>query len=175
MGIRNPGTCLPLVAAALVLLAGCSSNDGINSPLPRSSRAQAKAKATSVVNALANAGGHRSSRVTTDDFSDCVGEHDEVAHDGRFTLQYSADIDAPPSQHNTIGLQIRAYMKRAKYSDVIWRPARTKNDEMLLRGYTGNWSVDVGSIVGNHGPGSEIYISVAAPCLLPPGVKQQKF
>ena len=167
---------LALAITAVAVPAGCtSSTDGINAPLPRSGRAQAMTKASATAHAIAAAGGHRAGKPTSGtDVSDCVGTHDEVASDGRFVLQYTVNIDAPPAQHNGIGRQIRASMKKAKYSDITWGPARSKNDEMTLRGYTGDWSAEVGSTVGNHGPGSLIYIGVTTPCLLPPGAKQQK-
>jgi hypothetical protein len=169
---------LPALAIACTLLtAGCaSSSDGINAPLPRASRAQATAKARSMVDALAGAAGLRPGPPTSETaFSDCVGQNDEIAHDGRFELAYSVYVNVPQDQQTTVGQKIRTYMRRAKYADVSFHPFHTATAELMVRGYNGDWFIDIDTVLPGSGPATRIYISINSTCYLPPGVKQQKF
>lgn len=90
-GFHWPGLAVAFVS--LLLVAGCTRSDdnGKNAPLPRMSRADAQASAAAFAESLArSAGAPIDARSIKPQFSDCIGEHDETAEDGRFFLTYRA-------------------------------------------------------------------------------------
>ncbi|MET9698896.1 hypothetical protein ABZY31_18485 [Streptomyces sp. NPDC006529] len=162
------------VALALVLLlGGCMSDDGINDPLPRMSREKAEEWGRHWVESMVRTTqGETLPGTLEPHFSECTGKGSETAEDGRFTLQYNGRATVPRDKQQAA---IRALRDELK----------TQGFEIV--GYREDTSVDPAYLVDAQHPKDRQFVSaedldgntftyvVNTPCLLPPGVEQQRF
>ncbi|MER5850646.1 hypothetical protein ABT126_27385 [Streptomyces sp. NPDC002012] len=151
------------------------SDDGVNDPLPRMSREKAEKWAkhwtdsmVSTAHARIDPGTARS----TADFTDCIGKNDESAEDGRFTLSYSVRGTLPRSEHARAVTDIRNTLKNKGFEIQSFGIDQDREPANALdaKHPKDQQFVSVGSV----GQDLLVFI-VSTPCLLPPGVEQQKF
>ncbi|AOP50460.1 hypothetical protein [Streptomyces lydicus] len=168
---------IALTASALIFTGACMSSQSSdpNKPLPRKSREDSLTWAKHYISTMAHYAevkiGKRFGPFT--DFEDCVGQNDEVAHDGRYTLTYTAYADLPQEQHIPAVRKLRAALKKQGGVDVSSYEERPHSHEVILDGYheKENFSLIADSVK----PRNTLRLSVSTPCFLPPGAKQQKF
>ncbi|MER6093475.1 hypothetical protein [Streptomyces bluensis] len=110
-------------------------------------------------------------------FEACVGQNDEVAEDGRYSLFYYVRSPAPVTEHTSVvrtlrrelaqqGYEVTGYREfQDAYASAVFR-ARNKKNSYRVTAET------VGS--GRTNP-QRLSFSVRTPCMLPPGAKQQQF
>ncbi|MDI3422144.1 hypothetical protein [Streptomyces luteolus] len=150
------------------------SQQDINKPLPRKSRADALAWAKEYTAAMAHYG---EVKITDDpaprtNFQDCVGKNDEVPEDGRYILVYATYVKLPQAQHiDTIrkvrkaleghGVRITGHTERPEVPEAILYGKNDKEGSFI--------------IADSVKPPDTIRLSVTTPCFLPPGVEQQQF
>ncbi|WP_234314770.1 hypothetical protein [Streptomyces sp. NRRL F-5135] len=105
-------------------------------------------------------------------FTDCVGENNEIADDGRFTLRYD----------------VHAYLARNRQTEGIRAIRDTlKAKGFEIQGYRSDPTMNPVNLVDAKHPNDHQFVSVedlndelilltvSTPCLLPPGAKQQQF
>ncbi|MFJ7489871.1 hypothetical protein ACIQZB_01215 [Streptomyces sp. NPDC097727] len=108
----------------------------------------------------------------TANFTDCTGKNGESADDGRFTLRYSVRGTLPRSAHaeavtdNKDTLKGRGFEIQSFGIDQDREPANALD----AKHPKDQQFVSVGSV----GQDLLVFI-VSTPCVLPPGVEQQKF
>ncbi|MFE0256152.1 hypothetical protein [Streptomyces sp. NPDC059010] len=110
-------------------------------------------------------------------FEACIGENDEVAEDGRYSLFYYVRSPASVTEHTRVvrtlrrelspqGYEVTGYREfKDAYASAVFR-ARHKENSYRVTAET------VGS--GKTKP-QRLSFSVRTPCMLPPGVQQQQF
>ena len=172
-GIRHFPLALALVS--LVALGGCMTSDGgdKNAPLPRMSREGAQTWATDFVESMARSAGVGIDEKSIDPaFYDCIGEHDEVMHDGRFDLTYYAHAPLAQQLQGSAVAKIRDDLKKRGYEITSFRDDDSMDPAVVLEAFSRDkhFSVDVS---GYKTP-DELHFVVSTPCLLPPGAKQEK-
>jgi hypothetical protein len=166
---------LALGLISLLLLGGCmSSGDGDpNAPLPRMSRADAKAWAAHFTESMARSAGAEIDPKTIDPgFYDCVGKHDEVMNDGRFNLNYYAHAPLAREKQGDAVRRIMADLKKRGYRIDSFRDDETVEPAVVLEAYSPDKDFFI-DVSGYKSPDS-LTLTVMTPCLLPPGVKQQR-
>ncbi|MFF3123033.1 hypothetical protein ACFVRD_11820 [Streptomyces sp. NPDC057908] len=161
--------------ALTLLLGGCMSDDGVNDPLPRMSREKAEKWAKHWTDSMVGTAHARLDPKTarpTASFTDCTGEKGETADDGRFTLRYSVRGTLPRTAHagavtaikDTLkdkGFDIQTFVVGEDTEPANVVDAKHPKDQQF---------VSVGSVDKDL-----LVFIVSTPCLLPPGVEQQKF
>ncbi|MEU9121174.1 hypothetical protein AB0C96_15195 [Streptomyces sp. NPDC048506] len=170
-------TRLIVLAASVILSTGAcmsqQSNDP-NKPLPRKSREDSLAWAKNYTSAMAHYAGVKAGDKygPYTDFEDCVGENDEVADDGRYTLTYTVYASLPREEHIPAVRKLRAVLKQHGV-DVSSYEERPHSHEVILDGH--HEKEDFSLIADTVKPPNTLRLSVSTPCFLPPGAKQQKF
>jgi hypothetical protein len=167
----------------LFSVTACSSDGGrdINDPLPRKTRDAALSLAREYTQTMArHAGVELKSSDEVIHFYDCVGEHDEVAEDGRFYLKYYIEGDLPRGQHIETVRKLRKALKKQGFKD-LGGNERPDEERPVIWDFEaengGEWyDLDVYSLDDPQGKKpDELQFGVNTTCFLPPGVKQQKF
>ncbi|MFI6011508.1 hypothetical protein ACIBAG_22295 [Streptomyces sp. NPDC051243] len=177
-------TALCALSAVLLFSATACTSDGardINDPLPRKARDATLGLARDFTERMANdANVELKPSEEIVHFYDCVGEHDEVADDGRFYLKYHARADLPRDQHIQIVRKLRKSLKKQGFKD-LGGNERPGDERPIIWNFEaedgGEWyDLDVHSLDGRQGKEpDELQFSVNTTCFLPPGAKQQKF
>ncbi|WP_335938686.1 hypothetical protein [Streptomyces sp. PTD5-9] len=165
-------------AAALaltMLLGGCMSDDGVNDPLPRMSREKAEEWAKHWTDSMVRTARARIDPKTarrTADFTDCIGRNGESAEDGRFTLSYSVRGTLPRSEQARAVTDIKDTLKAKGFEIQSFGINQDREPVNVLDAEhpKDRQFVSVGSVSENL-----LVFIVSTPCLLPPGVEQQKF
>ncbi|MEU9175206.1 hypothetical protein AB0D34_46975 [Streptomyces sp. NPDC048420] len=165
-----------LILLSLPLTGACMSEqqDDINKPLPRKSRADSLAWAKEYTAAMA----HYAEVKITDcpgprhDFETCLGQNDEVAEDGRYTLTYTVYAKLPEDQHIATVRKIRKALE-ANGVRITSHTERPEVPESIL--YGRNDKEGTLLVADSVNPPGTLRLSVSTPCFLPPGVKQQQF
>jgi hypothetical protein len=172
-GIRRIPLALTLIP--LVLLGGCmSSNDGDkNAPLPRMSRPAAQSWAAHFTESMARSAGVEIDQASVKpEFNDCVGKNDEIMHDGRFTLDYRTEAHVEQQRQADAVARIRDDLKKRGYTISSFRNDVTVDPPVTLEAYSPD--KDFYILVEGYKSPQVLNFLVASPCLLPPGVKQEK-
>ncbi|MFG2225933.1 hypothetical protein [Streptomyces sp. NPDC048644] len=150
------------------------NSDDANKPLPRKSRENALTWAKRYTSTMAHFAevkvGNTYGPFT--DFEDCVGQSDEVAEDGRYTLTYTVYADLPREEHIAAVRKLRAALKEHGV-DVSSYEERPHTHQVILDGYHEKENFSL--IADTAKPPNTLRLSVSTPCFLPPGAKQQKF
>jgi len=165
-----------LSATALLLTGACMSDNGKNAPLPRLSKERAVQWAEQHASRMAEAAGVTLDKQKTKTFfNNCVGEHDEVADDGRYTMDYAAYANVPTERHTDVVRRIRADFEKEKYRITGYREYEDDYNSALVDAAddeTG-FTISAGSAGPAKKPSKLILFSVSTPCMIPPGVTQQ--
>lgn len=182
-GTKAAGRATAAVSFALLLVAGCASQDdaspkGVNSPLPRKAREDALRWAKDTTARMAELTGAELLPDTAKTlYEPCVGENDEVAKDGRYTLFYYVNSPAPATEHTRMvrklrsqlpsqGYEVTSYREfKSAYASAVFRARNKKND----------YRVEAETVGSGKTKPQRFSFAVRTPCLLPPGAEQQKF
>ncbi|WP_431676449.1 hypothetical protein [Kitasatospora sp. KL5] len=143
------------------------STPGRNDPLPVMAKADARAWAQHMTESLAQSAGVTLTPTTAKPFfGNCVGKHDEVADDGRYTLSYAVDSTVPLQHHPEAVKKIRAALERQKFSIDGYRETWEGRPSALLDAADtdGRYLVSV-----ETGGGTDrLLFRVNTRCLMPP-------
>ncbi|MGW6906572.1 hypothetical protein [Streptomyces sp. NPDC054940] len=172
-----------LSALMLFSVTACTSDGGrdINDPLPRKTRDAALSLARDFTEQMASpADLELKPREEIVHFYDCVGEHDEVADDGRFYLRYRVRADLPRDQHIETTRKLRKALKKQGFKDLggsEWPDYKRPVTWSFEAEDGGEWyDLSVDSLDDPKGKDpDELQFRVSTTCFLPPGSKQQKF
>lgn len=182
---RGPAVRRAAAAFALVpvvLLGGCTSSGdggsggggGRNAPLPRMSRAAAQAWARQLAASVAaSAGTTLDPEDGVSHVSDCVSRHGEVVTDGRFNLDYLAELPMPAARQGPAAARVRADLERRGYRIASFRDDPTKDPAVRLRALDKETGGSL-EVSGSTNP-AELDVAVSTVCLLPPGARQKHF
>lgn len=148
--------------------------DDINKPLPRKSREESLQWAKDYTSTMAR---YADVEISSDPaprkrFDICVGQNDEVAEDGRYTLTYTGYAKLPDKQHIPAIRKLRKALEEhgVRITSHTERPA-TPEAIMYGRSDSEGYSLIADSV----NPPGTLRLSVSTPCFLPPGAKQQQF
>ncbi|MFJ9589868.1 hypothetical protein [Streptomyces acidicola] len=155
-----------------------SQSDDPNAPLPRMEKDAAVKWAEDYTAYMARLTDVELTPATAKvNFEACVGENDEVAEDGRYSLFYYVYSPAPVTEHTSVvrtlrreltqqGYEVTGYREfQDAYTSAVFRARNNKNSYRVT-------ATTVGS--GKKEP-QALSFSVRTPCMLPPGAKQQQF
>ncbi len=146
-----------------------------NKALPRKSREDSLAWAKRYTSSMAHYAGVKVGNKfgPFTDFEDCIGQNDEVADDGRYTLTYTVYAEVPREEQIPVVRKLRAALKDHGGVEVSSYEERPQSHEVVLDGRhkTENFSL----IADTAKPPNTLRLSVSTPCFLPPGARQQKF
>ncbi|MFE0376055.1 hypothetical protein ACFW1M_10780 [Streptomyces inhibens] len=171
-------TRLIVLAASVILSTGACMSQQSNDPneaLPRKSREDSLAWAKHYTSTMAHYAGVKVGNKygPFTDFEDCIGENDEVADDGRYTLTYTVYASLPREEHIPAVRKLRAALKQQGGVDVSSYQESPQSHEVILDGYHEKEKFSL--IADTVKPPNTLRLSVSTPCFLPPGAKQQKF
>lgn len=182
-GTRAAGRATVAVSFALLLVAGCTASDdtspkAVNSPLPRKAREDALRWAKDTTARMARLTGAELLPDTANAvYEGCVGENDEVADDGRYTLFYYVYSPASATEHTSMvrklrsqlpgqGYEVTSYREfKSAYASAVFRARNKKND----------YRVEAETVGSGKTKPQRFSFAVRTPCLLPPGAEQQRF
>ena len=155
-----------------------SQSDDRNAPLPRMERDAALKWAKDYTEYMARLTDVELTPSTAKvNFEACVGENDEIAQDGRYSLFYYVYSPAPAAEHTRVvrtlrrelsqeGYEVTGYREfKDAYASAVFRARNTKNSYRVTAETAGS---------GKTEP-QALSFSVRTPCMLPPGAKQQQF
>ncbi|MFJ4716061.1 hypothetical protein [Streptomyces sp. NPDC088785] len=167
------------LCAAMLLTGGCmSQDDDRNAPLPRMAKDTALKWAKDHTAHLARVAGvdllPDTARTV---FEDCVGAHDEVADDGRYSLLYYVYSPAPATEHTRIVRTLRDELRKSGYEVTGYREFKSAYESSVLRARNkkNQYSVEAETVGSGKKKPQRFSFSVSTPCLLPPGAEQQQF
>ncbi|MFI0218372.1 hypothetical protein [Streptomyces lydicus] len=169
---------IALTASVIIFTGACMSQppEDPNKALPRKSREDSLAWAKQYTATMAHYAGVKIGKRFGSPFThfeDCVGQNDEVADDGRYTLTYTAYADLPQEEHIPAVRKLRAALKKQGGVDVSSYEERPHSHEVILDGYHEKEHFSL--VADSVKPPNTLRLSVSTPCFLPPGAKQQKF
>ncbi|TQJ90399.1 hypothetical protein [Streptomyces sp. SLBN-31] len=149
-----------------------------NAPLPRVDRKAAAKWAEEYTTYLARLTGVALDPSTARaNFEPCLGRNDEIATDGRYSLFYYVNSPAPVTEHTRVvrtlrhelpqqGYEVTAYREfENAYASAVFRARDTRSSYLVTADTVGS---------GRTRP-QRLSFAVRTPCLLPPGVEQQRF
>ncbi|WP_353945073.1 hypothetical protein ABII15_28265 [Streptomyces sp. HUAS MG91] len=155
-----------------------SQHDDKNAPLPRMEKAAALKWARDHTARLAEVAGVDILPDTAKTaFEECVGEHDEVAEDGRYSLYYYVYSPAPATDHTRIVRTLREELAKSGYEITGYREFKSAYESSVLRARNkkNQFSVEAETVGSGKKKPQRFSFSVSTPCLLPPGAEQQQF
>ncbi|MER5641915.1 hypothetical protein ABT095_33885 [Kitasatospora sp. NPDC002227] len=141
-----------------------------NAPLPTMSQHDAQTWAQHMTEYMAQTGGLQLSPAETRaNFNQCVGKHDELTTDGRFTLMYSAYADVPRDQQPAVARKIRDMLKGQEFTISSYREYVDGESEVLMYANhsKSHYLITVGR-AGRNGSAERVMFAVDTPCLMPP-------
>ncbi|WP_320777681.1 hypothetical protein [Streptomyces sp. CRN 30] len=155
-----------------------SQSDDPNEPLPRMEKDAARKWAADYTAYLA-----RLTDVELDDstvevnFETCLGAHDEVAEDGRYSLFYYVYSPAPVTEHTRVVRTLRRELTRKGYEITAYREFRDARYSAILdaRDKDNGYTVSADTVGSGRSKPQRLSFAVRTPCMLPPGVEQQQF
>lgn len=159
---------------AALLLGGCMPGSGnINDPLPRMSKKEAEKWARHFTESMARSAKVEISEETVNPtFHECVGENNEVASDGRFILDYYARASLAVADQAEAVKRVKVDLEKRGYK-IRFHEKGGDKPVVILDASDPKKGFSVAA--EGHSPDDELLFSVSTPCLLPPGVEQQKF
>lgn len=110
-------------------------------------------------------------------FEACVGENDEVAEDGRFSLFYYVYSPAPTSEHTRIVRTLRRELPQHGYEVTAYREFKSAYESAVFRARNeeNDYNVAAETVGSGKTKPQRLSFSVRTPCMLPPGKTQQQF
>lgn len=110
-------------------------------------------------------------------FEECLGENDEVAEDGRYSLFYYIYSPAPVTEHTRIVRKLRSELTKQGYEVTSYREFKSAYASAIFwaRNKKNNYSFEADTVGSGKTKPQRFSFAVRTPCMLPPGVKQQQF
>ncbi|WP_210582697.1 hypothetical protein [Streptomyces sp. GESEQ-4] len=110
-------------------------------------------------------------------FEACIGENDEVAEDGRYSLFYYVNSPAPVTEHTRIVRKLRSELPKQGYEVTSYREFKDAYTSAIFgaRNKKNGYSVDGDTVGSGKTKPQRFSFAVRTPCMLPPGAKQQQF
>jgi len=110
-------------------------------------------------------------------FEACIGENDEVAEDGRYSLFYYVYSPAPVTEHTRVARTLRQELSQQGYEVTSYREFKDAYASMVFRARNkkNSYMVTADTVGSGKKKPQELSFAVRTPCMLPPGVKQQQF
>jgi hypothetical protein len=157
---------------ALLATGGCMTDDGKNDPLPVRSQAKTEYEVRALIDLLADAVGSEVEGKSVDKkFGQCMGKDGEIAHDGRFDLDYLAAVPLPREKYNTALRALRERLEAEKYKVSDYREGEWRDILIYAKGTDSSFFV---SVHAAKPPYDELTLHVTTPCYLPPGKHQEQ-
>ncbi|MHB9758396.1 hypothetical protein ACYBSK_28790 [Streptomyces sp. BYX5S] len=168
------------MSLALLTAGGCVSQEDHerNAPLPRMERDAVLKWAKDFTAYMADASGADLVPSTEKtNFETCVGAHDEVAEDGRYSLFYYVYSSAPATQHTRLVRALRESLEKHGYDVTDYREFKNSYESALLwaENEKNRYRVMAETVGSGRTKPQRFSFSVRTPCLLPPGAEQQQF
>lgn len=110
-------------------------------------------------------------------FEACVGENDEVAKDGRYSLFYYIYSPAPTSEHTRVVQTLRQTLPKHGYEVTSYREFKNSYTSAVFRARNkeSSYTVSTTTVGSGKKEPQALSFAVRTPCMLPPGAKQQQF
>ncbi|THA24556.1 hypothetical protein E4198_07175 [Streptomyces sp. RKND-216] len=110
-------------------------------------------------------------------FQDCIGEDDEVAEDGRYSLFYYVYSPAPAGEHTRIVRTLRQELPQHGYKVTSYREFKNSYESAVFRARNekNSYAVSATTVGSGKTKPQRLSFAVRTPCMLPPGVEQQQF
>lgn len=110
-------------------------------------------------------------------FEACIGENDEVAEDGRYSLFYYVYSPAPVTEHTRIVRELRGELPKQGYEVTSYREFKSAYASAAFgaRNKKSGYSVDADTVGSGRTKPQRFSFAVRTPCMLPPGAEQQRF
>jgi hypothetical protein len=155
-----------------------SQGDDPNAPLPRMEKDAAlkwakdytayMARLTDVELTLSTAKVH---------FEACIGENDEVAEDGRYSLFYYVNSPALVTEHTRVARTLRRELAQQGYEVTSYREFKNAYTSMIFsaRNKKNSYMVSADTVGSGKTEPQALSFAIRTPCMLPPGAKQQQF
>ncbi|MFI1732731.1 hypothetical protein ACH40E_26685 [Streptomyces acidicola] len=107
----------------------------------------------------------------------CIGENDEVAEDGRYSLFYYVYSPAPVTEHTRIVRKLRSEIPEQGYEMTSYREFKTAYTSAVFRARNkkNDYRVEADTVGSGKTKPQRFSFAVRTPCMLPPGAKQQQF
>ncbi|MFD7918140.1 hypothetical protein ACFV3R_02750 [Streptomyces sp. NPDC059740] len=107
----------------------------------------------------------------------CVGENNEVAKDGRYSLFYYIYSPAPTTEHTHVVRTLRHTLSRHGYRITGYREFKDSYTTAVFdaRNEKSSYLVSAETVGSGKNKPQRLSFSVRTPCMLPPGVEQQRF
>jgi hypothetical protein len=155
-----------------------SQSDDPNAPLPRMEKDAALKWAKDYTEYMARLTDVELTPSTAKvHFEACVGENDEVAEDGRYSLFYYIYSPAPVREHTRVARTLRRELSQQGYEVTSYREFKSAYASMVFRARNkkNSYMVTADTVGSGKTEPQELSFAVRTPCMLPPGVKQQQF
>lgn len=155
-----------------------SQSDDPNAPLPRMKKEAALQWAEDYTAYMARITDVELLPATADvNWEACVGENDEVADDGRYSLFYYIYSPAPSSEHTRIVRKLRRELPQHGYEVTSYREFKGAYESAVFRARNkkNSYSVSADTVGSGKTKPQRLSFAVRTPCMLPPGVEQQQF
>lgn len=111
-------------------------------------------------------------------FEACVGESDEVAKDGRYSLfYYVRSPRVADKKHTQVVQTLHRELPKHDYKILGYREFKNSYYSALIqaRNKKNSYYVEAHTVGSDNSKPQRLSFSVRTPCMLPPGVKQQQF
>ncbi|MGW2571247.1 hypothetical protein [Streptomyces sp. NPDC001537] len=110
-------------------------------------------------------------------FEACIGENDEVAEDGRYSLFYYVNSSAPVAEHTRVVRTLRRELSKEGYEVTGYREFKDAYESAVFRANNkeNSYRVAAETVGSGKTKPQALSFSVRMPCMLPPGAKQQQF
>lgn len=110
-------------------------------------------------------------------FEACIGENDEVAEDGRYSLFYYIRSPAPVTEHTRVVRTLRRELPEQGYEVTGYREFKDAYESAVFRANNkeNSYRVTAETVGSGKTKPQRLSFSVRTPCMLPPGAKQQQF
>ncbi|MEV6588108.1 hypothetical protein [Streptomyces acidicola] len=155
-----------------------SQSDNPNAPLPRMEKDAAVKWAEDYTAYMARLTDVELTPSTAKvNFEACIGENDEVAEDGRYSLFYYVYSPAPVTEHTRIVRTLRRELPEQGYEVTGYREFQDAYSSAIFsaRNKKNNYSIEGDTVGSGKTKPQRFSFAVRTPCMLPPGAEQQQF
>jgi hypothetical protein len=110
-------------------------------------------------------------------FENCIGADDEVAEDGRYSLFYYVNSQAPVTEHTRVVRTLRRELSQQGYEVTGYREFKDAYESAVFRANNkeNSYRVTAETVGSGKTKPQALSFSVRTQCMLPPGAKQQQF
>ncbi|MPY49020.1 hypothetical protein [Streptomyces acidicola] len=155
-----------------------SQSDNPNAPLPRMEKDAAVKWAENYTAYMARLTDVELTPSTAKvNFEACIGENDEVAEDGRYSLFYYVYSPAPVTEHTRVVRTLRRELSEQGYEVTGYREFQDAYSSAIFsaRNKKNSYRIKADTVGSGKKEPQALSFSVRTPCMLPPGAEQQQF